>query len=153
MLPLKGHDCFSEHFKAGVRLRKGPLSISYLMMGDNAKRDKNLVKHGNHEGRSAKIKTSDHVILFGVTASKRNNPKANVRNRIKRLQREALRAAVEDLRQYDNYYEALTEIDSLVLFWNKRLEKASLIGLSDILRPTTYILRNICEKIIYDKNP
>ncbi len=78
-------------------------------------------------------------ISFAVIAGKKISKKAVVRNRIKRLLRESLRAVVFHP-ELKNVFE---NIESILLFWRKVIEKPSLLRFVEVHEVVIDLLKDI----------
>jgi hypothetical protein len=77
--------------------------------------------------RTAAIAADRSAVRLGVTISKRNARRAVMRNRIKRLLREAFRRSI------DNYsIDGFCPFESVILSWKKPPEHPKLIRLADV---------------------
>jgi|GEM_PF-733736 len=114
--PLKGYNSFGKHFESGKRFFSKNMMLSIIV-----------------RSMDSQSITFPFEIGYGVSVRKKVCPKAVVRNRIKRLLRECLReesskwhAVNENISCSANYWE------SILLFWNKKIDKPGLIRLADI---------------------
>jgi len=105
--PLKGLDAFSDVLRSGRRITSGPLSLS-------------AVSHRGH--------VPGETLICGVTIGKRTAKRAVVRNRVKRLLREAIRQTVPT-RSQDI---AASGIHTVVLVWRMAPLAPKLLRLSDV---------------------
>lgn len=112
MSPLKGHNAFRNVMDEGVKMKTKDALGCFLFTNQ---------------------KTSEHIIKFGVTVSKRNAKKAVVRNRIRRLLRESL------IRISKQSPEMLSNIDKFVIIWKTAPSHPGMIKLKDI-EPTVKLL-------------
>lgn len=94
--------------------------------------DKRLAYSRKEAIASFEYKSSDEAlnsVKIGVSVPKKKAKRANVRNRIKRLLREALRFELQKKFTVDG----LMPIASIIITWREPPIKASLIGLADVL--------------------
>lgn len=105
--PLKGQGAFNDVMRSGRRTTSGPLSLTAAFSGD---------------------RSSVETFSFGVTIGKRTAKHAVVRNRVKRLLREAVRRSVPARSQ------ALSQagIHTVVLVWRSAPKAPMLLRLSDV---------------------
>lgn len=105
--PLKGHGAFNDVLRSGRRVTSGPLSLTAI-------------------GSLPSSQTL--TVRCGVTVGKNTARKAVVRNRIKRLLREALRFHVPA----KGSRIANSGIHSMVLIWRNAPSSPKLISLDDV---------------------
>lgn len=104
--PLKGAHAFDYVMRSGRRVTSGPLLLSAVPHADGGQQE---------------------LLRIGVTIGKRVAPRAVVRNRVKRLLRQAVRtfAARSDA-------DFLVHLDAVVLIWRQRPEAPGLVGLAEV---------------------
>lgn len=113
--PLKGHNAFGSHFPGGKRFFGDDMMLSLRL------------------GNSGNTQSETKILYFGVSAKKKSCPKAVVRNRIKRLLRELMRQIASGESPAISP-EILLRWESVLLIWNKRIEKPGLIEFQDVYK-------------------
>ncbi len=106
--PIKGVGSFSDVLRSGRRVTSGPLSLTACVRVAGAQID---------------------ALRYGVSIGRRTARRAVVRNRVKRLLREAFRSAV---RSKSEPLER-SGIERIVLVWRAEPDNVRAIGLQDVL--------------------
>jgi ribonuclease P protein component len=118
--PIKGFNCFSILYVAGVKIRLFPILASVCY---------NLEDSGLNELWSGRLNRQANTMFFGVTVSKKVNKKAVNRNRIKRLMRESIRLVIDELVTSGEEIQ----IKTIILSWKSPIAKPADIALKDVL--------------------
>mgnify|MGYP002335995853 CR=1 FL=1 len=105
--PLKGQGAFNDVMRSGRRTTSGPLSLTAAFSAD---------------------RSSVETLNCGVTIGKRTAKRAVVRNRVKRLLREAIRQSIPIRSQ------ALSRagIHTVILVWRSAPQAPMLLRLADV---------------------
>lgn len=93
------------------------------------------------EELKTETKQSIGKIRFGVTISKRVAKQAVVRNRVKRLLREAVRQIIKE-----QYFEERFDFDEIVFVWKINPIKASMIRLEEVKTNVEYLFKKIVSE-------
>ncbi len=117
--PIKGFGVFSEVWQAGRKIKKYPILASVVY-------DLNDVKLNPYR---FEIMSDPDTIFIGVSVSKHRAKKAVVRNRIKRLMREAVRLTLKEMHEY----EIMINIRAVCFSSLKAPRRPKDISLDDIL--------------------
>jgi ribonuclease P protein component len=118
--PIKGFNCFSILYVAGVKIRLFPILASVCYDLDDS---------GLNELWSSRLNREANTMFFGVTVSKRINKKAVNRNRIKRLMRESIRLVIDEIVTSGEEIK----IKTIILSWKSSIAKPADIALNDVL--------------------
>lgn len=110
--PIKGFGAFAKVYACGRKFREKNLTASVVFADDGTISD------------DANFLRGEQILRFGVSIGKRTAKRAVVRNRIKRLLRESLRAYCKT-KERSIIYEA-------VLVWRMAPPRANLIRLIDV---------------------
>ncbi|MDR0927270.1 MAG: ribonuclease P protein component [Ignavibacteria bacterium] len=124
---IKGHGCFTEIYQHSKKYRAGGASVAVVFTT-------NAMEYVSTDVANW------HTIHFGVTIGKRYAKKAVVRNRIKRLLREALCIVVSE-----SATSALLRIDKLIISYYNAPTHPMQIHLDDVLPDIRKIWQQICK--------
>jgi len=106
---VKGYKSFSRTFQAGRKFRSGDLLASVTFRKGDVEEKEETTLH------------------YGVSISKRTAKRAVVRNRVKRLLREALRLSLDE-----GYNTKSIPFESILLIWRSGPGHPKLISLEDV---------------------
>lgn len=108
---VKGYNAFSKIISNGKKFKSDDIFMTVIYTGS----DFSLQK-------SSEVGT----VYYGVSSPKKLNPKAIVRNRIKRLLRVSIRKCINQNPDYANF------LKYIILIYNKKIQHPGLIKLKDI---------------------
>lgn len=115
--PIKGFNSFSLVFKTGKKFNEGELLSVFVQ--NNTDSEISLIRNCS----------DTNTFYYGVTAGKKFNKKAVVRNRVKRLLRESIKKI------FTERYCLLEHppFRYIILIWRNAPKHPSLISLDDVL--------------------